>query len=207
MPTAPVAPTMARCFGEEERGTVALFVMMICKNCLHAPLSASIQKSNAMTDPSHRETKPRRSLAVDVARQTLDLVEEGRVTATWPVSTSRFGLGFEEGSFRTPTGRFKIAEKIGEGAPQGMIFRTRVATGELAEPDGEEDLVLTRILCLEGLDPENANTCERYIYIHGTNQEHLIGTAASHGCIRLRNDDMIDLFVRVDEGTPLVIRG
>ena len=160
-----------------------------------------------MTDPSHRETKPRRSLAVDVARQTLDLVEEGRVTATWPVSTSRFGLGFEEGSFRTPTGRFKIAEKIGEGAPQGMIFRTRVATGELAEPDGEEDLVLTRILCLEGLDPENANTCERYIYIHGTNQEHLIGTAASHGCIRLRNDDMIDLFVRVDEGTPLVIRG
>jgi lipoprotein-anchoring transpeptidase ErfK/SrfK len=128
------------------------------------------------------------------------------VTATWLVSTSRFGLGFEEGSFRTPTGRFMIAEKIGEDAPAGMIFRSRLATGKVAEQGGEEDLVLTRILWLEGLDPQNANTRQRYIYIHGTNQEHLIGTAASHGCIRLRNDDMIDLFDRVREGTHVEIK-
>jgi lipoprotein-anchoring transpeptidase ErfK/SrfK len=87
-----------------------------------------------------------------------------------------------------------------------MIFRSRIATGKVAEQGGEEDLVLTRILWLEGLDPQNANTRQRYIYIHGTNQEHLIGTPASHGCIRLRNEDMIDLFGRVHEGTHVEIK-
>jgi lipoprotein-anchoring transpeptidase ErfK/SrfK len=134
------------------------------------------------------------------------MMEGEVVTATWPVSTSRFGLGFKEGSFRTPTGRFRIAEKIGDGAPEGMIFRSRIATGKVADQGGEEDLVLTRILWLEGLDPQNVNTRQRYIYIHGTNQEHLIGTPASHGCIRLRNNDMIDLFDRVNEGTHVEIK-
>jgi lipoprotein-anchoring transpeptidase ErfK/SrfK len=87
-----------------------------------------------------------------------------------------------------------------------MIFRSRIATGKVADQGGEEDLVLTRILWLEGLDPHNANTRQRYIYIHGTNQEHLIGTPASHGCIRLRNNDMIDLFDRVNEGTHVEIK-
>lgn len=159
-----------------------------------------------MSKPSTPQRHPQRHLLVDVARQVLEMIEEGVVLATWPVSTSRFGLGFEEGSFRTPTGRFRIAEKIGEGAPAGMIFRSRIATGKVAEQGGEEDLVLTRILWLEGLDPQNANTRQRYIYIHGTNQEHLIGTPASHGCIRLRNEDMIDLFGRVHEGTHVEIK-
>lgn len=144
---------------------------------------------------------------IDTRRQTLDLLEGGAVTATYPVSTSKYGVGFEEGSFRTPTGHFRIAEKIGADAPEGMIFRGRVATGEISRQGGQEDLVLTRILWLEGLDPENANTRERYIYIHGTNQEHLIGTAASHGCIRLNNGALIDLFERVQEGTPVEILG
>jgi lipoprotein-anchoring transpeptidase ErfK/SrfK len=159
-----------------------------------------------MSKPSHPQRHPQRHLLVDVARQVLEMIEEGVVSAIWPVSTSRFGIGFEEGSFRTPTGRFMIAEKIGEGAPAGMIFRSRIATGKFAKQGGEEDLVLTRILWLEGLDPQNANTRQRYIYIHGTNQEHLIGTPASHGCIRLRNNDMIDLFSRVHEGTHVEIK-
>jgi lipoprotein-anchoring transpeptidase ErfK/SrfK len=159
-----------------------------------------------MSKPSHLQRHLQRNLLVDVARQDLELMEGEVVTATWPVSTSRFGLGFEEGSFRTPTGRFRIAEKIGDGAPAGMIFRSRIATGKVADQGGEEDLVLTRILWLEGLDPHNANTRQRYIYIHGTNQEHLIGTPASHGCIRLRNNDMIDLFDRVNEGTHVEIK-
>lgn len=158
-----------------------------------------------MSAPSLHTSPPARLLRIDVGRQTLELLEGERLSASYPVSTSRFGLGFEEGSFRTPTGRFRIAEKIGEGAPEGMIFRGRVATGTVSPQGGEEDLVLTRILWLEGLDPENANTRERYIYIHGTNQEHLVGTPASHGCIRLRNKDMIDLFDRVCEGTPVEI--
>jgi lipoprotein-anchoring transpeptidase ErfK/SrfK len=159
-----------------------------------------------MSKPSHHQSHPQRHLLVDVARQVLEMIEGDAVSATWPVSTSRFGLGFEEGSFRTPTGRFRIAEKIGEGAPAGMIFRSRIATGKVAEQGGDEDLVLTRILWLEGLDPQNANTRQRYIYIHGTNQENLIGTPASHGCIRLRNNDIIDLFDRVREGNHVEIK-
>lgn len=160
-----------------------------------------------MSATSPSQSQPLRLLRVDVGRQTLQLLEEGRITASYPVSTSRFGLGFEEGSFRTPTGRFRISEKIGEGEPSGMVFRGRVPTGTVSPQGGTDDLVLTRILWLEGADPENANTKERYIYIHGTNQEHLIGTAASHGCIRLRNADMIDLFGRIAEGTAVEIMG
>lgn len=146
-------------------------------------------------------------LLVDVPSQRVALLDEGgAVTASWPVSTSRFGLGSEEGSFRTPTGRFEIAEKIGAGEPPWMVFKGRVATGELAAPGGTEDLVLTRILWLEGCDPGNRNTRERYIYFHGTNQEELLGTPASHGCIRLANDAILDLFERVSVGTPVEIR-
>ena len=126
--------------------------------------------------------------------------------ASWLVSTSRFGLGCEEGSFRTPTGNFRIAEKIGAGEPPWTVYKSRVPTGERATPGGSDDLVLTRILWLEGQDPENCNTRERYIYLHGTNQEELIGTPASHGCVRLSNEAIIDLFERVAVGTPVEIR-
>ena len=144
-------------------------------------------------------------LRVDVASQTVRLLRDGEAVKSWPVSTSRFGLGFEPGSFKTPTGRFSVAEKIGGGAPLWAEFKSRQPTGRLAEPGGESDGVLTRILWLEGLDPENANTRERYIYFHGTNREDLVGTPASHGCVRLRNEDMLELFDLVPEGTPVVI--
>ena len=152
---------------------------------------------------------PEQNLVVVVSRQEVLLHEKGLVAGRWDVSTSRFGLGSEEGSFRTPTGRFRICEKIGDGAPSGMIFKSRIPTGQLARigaDAGDEDLVLTRILWLEGLDPENANTRDRYIYFHGTNREDLIGTPSSHGCIRLRNAEMIDLFDRVTTGTRVEIR-
>jgi lipoprotein-anchoring transpeptidase ErfK/SrfK len=151
------------------------------------------------------ETPQSTLLLINTKDQTLQVLGEEGLMATYPVSTSKFGLGFQEGSFRTPTGRFRVVSKIGEDAPAWMIFKSRMPTGHLAGPGGEEDLVLTRILWLEGLDPENTNTRDRYIYIHGTNQEELIGTPASHGCIRLRNHDMIDLFNSVSEGTPVEI--
>jgi lipoprotein-anchoring transpeptidase ErfK/SrfK len=144
-------------------------------------------------------------LRVDVESQMLTLWVDGGVRGRWPVSTSRFGLGFEPGSFKTPTGRFAVAEKIGAGAPLWSEFKSRIATGRLAEPGGEEDGVLTRILWLEGLDPENANTRERYIYFHGTNREDLIGTPASHGCVRMRNAEMVELFDLVPEGAVVEI--
>ena len=106
----------------------------------------------------------------------MEVVKGGVVEKTYPVSTSRYGLGTEAGSWKTPTGRFVICAKIGEGAPVGAVFKSRAATGEIAEQGGEEDKILTRILWLDGVEEENANSRERYIYIHGTNQEHLIGT-------------------------------
>ena len=148
----------------------------------------------------------KKRLLIDIGKQTLDLIEEKRVVATYPISSSKFGVGMENGSHRTPTGRFQIIRKIGAGSPEWMIFKGRKRTGKLADPGGDEDLILTRILWLDGLDPENSNTRERYIYIHGTNQEDLIGSAASHGCIRLCNRDIIELFDMVSPGTLVDIR-
>lgn len=147
----------------------------------------------------------RRAIVVDVAAQALRVMDGPVMTAEFPVSTSRFGLGCEEGSYRTPTGRFVIRDKIGDGAPAWTVFRSRQSMGETAAPGGNEDLVLTRILTLDGLDPQNANTMARYVYIHGTNQEDLIGSPASHGCIRLRNADMIALHDMVAPGTQVTI--
>lgn len=153
-------------------------------------------------------TNPPSQIVIDVTRQRLDLLSEtGETVDSWPVSTSKNGLGTEEGSFQTPTGQFRICAKIGEGAPPWTIFKSRRETGVLASPGGEEDLILSRILWLDGLDLENLNTRDRHIYIHGTNQEELIGTPASHGCIRLRNDDMIALYERVTPQTLVKIKG
>ena len=144
-------------------------------------------------------------MRVDIARQMLDLRHRDKVIKSWPVSTSRFGLGFEPGSFKTPTGHFMVAEKIGDGAPLWAEFKSRQPTGGISESGGDQDGILTRILWLSGLDAENANTSDRYIYFHGTNREDLIGTPASHGCIRLRNADIMELFDLVPEGVRVVI--
>jgi lipoprotein-anchoring transpeptidase ErfK/SrfK len=158
-----------------------------------------------LTSPAP-ESQPAISIRVSVPDQRLDLLEGARVLASWPISTSKFGLGVEPGSFRTPTGRFEVCEMIGDGAPEWTDFKGRKPTGALGSPGGAEDGILTRILWLHGLEPHNANTRDRYIYIHGTNQEALIGTPASHGCVRMRNADIVALFARVRPGTSVEIR-
>jgi len=106
---------------------------------------------------------------------------------------------------KTPTGRLCVAKKIGDEMPSGTIFQSRVALkpGDPVPPT--DDLVMSRILWLAGLDEQNANTGGRFIYIHGTKHEDKIGTPASCGCVRMRNADVIQLFELVDEGTPVVI--
>lgn len=145
-------------------------------------------------------------LLVHVPSQTLDLFENDELVRRYVISTSGFGLGSEPGSYKTPTGNFRIAEKIGDGAPPGEIFVSRVPTGQCGADDDPADHVQTRILWLEGLDPDNANTKERYIYIHGTNAESKLGTPVSHGCVRMNNLDIIDLYDRVPPGTPVEIQ-
>ncbi len=146
-------------------------------------------------------------LRVLIPAQRVELAAADRLLWSGPCSTSAFGTGFEEGSLRTPTGLHRVGEKIGDGAPWGTVFKGRVPTGEIWSPgcglDG--DLILSRILRLEGLEPSNANTRDRYVYFHGTNEEEKIGTPAGHGCIRLRNDDIIALYELVPVGTPVHI--
>lgn len=144
-------------------------------------------------------------IRVDTAGQTLHLLSNGAPVKSWPVSTSKFGIGFGAGSFKTPAGRFRIVEKIGGAAAPWAEFQSRLPTGRIAKPGGDQDAILSRILWLDGLDDSNANTKARMIYIHGTNQEDLIGQPASHGCIRLRNADVCELFALVPAGTPVLI--
>jgi lipoprotein-anchoring transpeptidase ErfK/SrfK len=145
-------------------------------------------------------------IRIHVPSQTLDLIDDaGATLRRYAISTSRFGLGSEPGSNKTPIGCFRIADKIGDGAPPGEIFISRVATGKFGLEGDEKDHVQTRILWLDGLDEGNRNTHDRYIYIHGTNAESQLGTPASYGCIRMNNLDMIDLYDRVTVDTAVEI--
>ena len=144
-------------------------------------------------------------IRISVADQRLDLLSGDVGLSSYPVSTSRFGLGSEEGSMKTPLGRFKIGEKIGDNVPIKTVFRSRIPLAPNDAPQPSDDLVLTRILWLDGLEEHNANTRERFIYIHGTNHEEEIGQPASHGCIRMKNADLIALFDQVPLGAEVVI--
>jgi hypothetical protein len=147
-----------------------------------------------------------RRLEVSMDDQLLKIMEGNTCIRQFPVSTALKGMGFTQDSYRTPTGRFTISEKIGDGELIGTIFKQRVPVGQWTLGDeSQSDLVLTRVIRLEGLDADNSNTLERCIYIHGTNREDKIGEPASQGCIRLKNVEMIELFDHVSEGMTLEI--
>lgn len=169
-----------------------------------------------------------RLLVVRVADQTLTLFENGAPKGAWSVSTAANGLGEQISSHRTPRGLHRIREKIGAGLPKGAIFDSREFTGDIWSPairpptaavasgkavealPVEPDLITSRILWLEGLEPgKNAgvnaagtivDSHARFIYIHGTNSERLIGKPVSRGCIRMLNEEVIALFDRVESG-------
>ena len=151
------------------------------------------------------------ALVVDVTSQRMFLFEAGRLIGSYPVSTAERGTGNREGSLQTPLGLHRVDEKIGAGAPAGMIFRARQSTGQRAdiltgpEERAERDDVTSRILWLSGLEPGvnqggDVDSKRRYIYIHGTPEEGRIGQPASHGCVRMTNADVIALFDRVEVG-------
>jgi lipoprotein-anchoring transpeptidase ErfK/SrfK len=165
-----------------------------------------IKRARTLYDKRLIMQTPPRTIHVSISEQTLELREGERLLRAFPVSTSAAGVGSEPGSMRTPLGRFEIAEKIGHDAPHGMVFKSRLPTGEIGTEDHPDDLVQTRILWLHGLEEHNANTRERYIYIHGTNHESQLGTPASHGCIRMSNADVAELFDAVESGTAVFIQ-
>jgi lipoprotein-anchoring transpeptidase ErfK/SrfK len=145
-------------------------------------------------------------IVISTRDQKLALLDRSTLLATYPVSTSKFGLGDRPGSRFTPLGQLQIAEKIGDNAPPGAVFKDRRRTGEivLANSPGRDPIV-TRILWLRGLESQNANAFARDIYIHGTPEERLIGTRASYGCIRMRSTDVVQLYNIVGVGAAVTI--
>jgi lipoprotein-anchoring transpeptidase ErfK/SrfK len=145
-------------------------------------------------------------IVVSVHDQKLALLEKGALKATYPISTSKFGIGDRPGSYGTPLGELEIADKIGDGAPAGTVFKDRRRTGELVAVNAPgRDPIVTRIIWLRGKEARNANAYRRDIYIHGTPEERNIGRPASYGCIRMRSVDIINLYSQVGPGAQVSI--
>ncbi|PNC04409.1 L,D-transpeptidase [Akkermansia muciniphila] len=143
---------------------------------------------------------------VSVRDQKMAVMRNGRVIKTYPVSTSKFGLGDKKGSCRTPLGAHRIASKIGTGQPKGMVFKSRKPTGECVAPNSPgRDPIVTRIMWLAGMEARNRNAHSRLIYIHGTAEERTIGTPASYGCVRMKSNDVYEAFNLLQTGDPVVI--
>jgi L,D-transpeptidase YbiS len=155
-------------------------------------------------------------IKIDVARQTLVLLDDaGEVAREYAISTAANGVGEANGSYCTPRGQHIVRAKIGAGQAQNSVFVRRRPTGEIYTPIlgaqfPERDWILTRILWLSGCERGfnrlgEVDTMRRFIYIHGSPDEVAMGAPGSHGCIRMRNADVIDLFDRVKTGTPVEI--
>jgi lipoprotein-anchoring transpeptidase ErfK/SrfK len=145
-------------------------------------------------------------IIISVRDQKLILVQNGGKVATYPVSTSMFGLGDAWGRMTTPLGYLAVEKKIGDNAPTGAVFHNRRFTGEILQPNAPgRDPVTTRIIWLRGLQAQNAHAFQRCIYIHGTPQEKAIGRPASYGCIRMKASDVALLYDRVPLGTLVQI--
>lgn len=154
-------------------------------------------------------------LEIDTTCQRLSIWKGGELAAVYPVSTGLAGTGQYEGSGQTPLGWHYVRAAIGDGEPVGSVFRGRRPTGEcfsaeLAAAYPQRDWILTRILWLCGLEPGHnrggdVDSQRRYIYLHGTPPDQPIGEPASHGCIRLRDEDLLAVFAVARPGTPVWI--
>lgn len=155
-------------------------------------------------------------IRIDIAAQTLDLLDDrGGLLKRYAVSTAAKGAGEQNGSFCTPRGRHVVRAKIGAGKPLNTVFVRRRPTGEIYTPElgaqhPQRDWILTRILWLSGCEVGynrlgSVDTMRRYIYIHGSPDQVAMGGPGSHGCVRMRNEDIVDLFDRIEAGTPVEI--
>ena len=147
---------------------------------------------------------------ISLKDQRLYIIYKKKLLKEFDISSSKYGIGFEEGSLKTPVGLHHIKSKIGDEVPINGIFKYRKYSGELSVPNHpnyvNKDLITTRILRLSGSTSENKASYHRCIYIHGTPEEDRIGEPSSHGCIRMRNIDVYALYEFVEKGTPVLIR-
>jgi hypothetical protein len=152
------------------------------------------------------ESRPSVEILISVSEQRLALIQNGSVTKKFVVSTSKFGLGDNFGSYKTPLGRLRVCGKLGDKLPEGAVFKRRSFNGEVLPVNARgRDPIVTRILWLEGGEPCNKNARNRGIYIHGTPQERSLGKATSYGCVRMRSRDVVRVFDVVPVGTQVTI--
>ncbi len=174
------------------------------------------QSLNSLVKTYQNNSTLSKAIVVDISEQRLYLVDDLEIIKSYPISSSKFGEGSKENSYKTPLGSHEIKDKIGFRAAKNTIFSSRINTMKPAEIitkpiDSDNDFITSRIMWLDGLEygknkGEGFDSYSRYIYIHGTHEEGLIGTKASHGCIRMFNNDVIELFDEVQEGTFVLIK-
>jgi|JI6StandDraft_1071083.scaffolds.fasta_scaffold01395_18 hypothetical protein len=149
---------------------------------------------------------PKSEIIVSVKDQKLGLYDAGVLRKEFVISTSKFGIGDQPNSYRTPLGKHEIIAKIGHGLPTGAVLKSRHWNGEVLKPNAPgRDPIVSRILWLRGMEGTNRNAMNRYIYIHGTTEENRLGKPASYGCIRMGMKDVVDLFNDVGIGAKVVI--
>ncbi|MDD5349360.1 MAG: L,D-transpeptidase [Chthoniobacteraceae bacterium] len=147
-------------------------------------------------------------IVIDVDNQEMTLMQAGQEVAKFPVSTSKFGLGDEFRSYKTPVGVFEVCDKTGGTLPLGAVLKKGQPTGEVLQPDAPgRDPIVTRMIRLRGLESQNRHALERGIFIHGTPEERRLGKPVSWGCIRMRSKDVVTLYSVVPVGTRVVIKG
>jgi lipoprotein-anchoring transpeptidase ErfK/SrfK len=162
------------------------------------PLLSALQAQDA--------PEVRNEVIVSVKEQKLMLLQNGARVTTYPVSTSKFGLGDSSGRMTTPIGAMAVAQKIGDHAPLGAVFHNRRFTGEILKPNAPgRDPIVTRIIWLRGLEASTARAFSRCIYIHGTAEERTIGRPASYGCIRMKSKDVADLYTQLPLGAVVKV--
>jgi L,D-transpeptidase catalytic domain len=145
-------------------------------------------------------------VVISVRDQKLVLLRNGSKVATYPISTSMFGLGDAWGRMTTPLGYLAVEKKIGDNVPVGAVFHKRRLTGEVLQPNAPgRDPITTRIIWLRGLESQNAHAFQRCIYIHGTPEENKIGRPASYGCIRMKSKDVAELYDQLPVGAVVQI--
>ena len=178
--------------------TTALAAVLLC--------SCQLQTQHTYGRDIPPRAVVRNGVVVTLNDQKLTIVKNGKKVKDYKVSTSKFGIGNSKGSRRTPTGIHAVSQKTGAGQPKGMVFKGCRPTGEVVPVDAYgRDPVVTRVIQLAGLEDKNSSTHSRRIYIHGTPEERKIGRPASYGCIRMKSDDIVDLYWRVNRGTPVAI--
>lgn len=190
--------TSAGDFWARRRGPLGLlsllWLSLVMGGCAAAPGNHTGQASRAS------------QVIISVRDQKMTVIRDDGRRTTFPVSTSKFGLGDHRNHYETPTGKMEIAQKIGTGAPVGAVFKSRVRTGEIVAINAPgRDAIVTRVLALRGLETGNRDALARGIYIHGTPEERRIGQPASYGCIRMRSKDVIQLYDLVNVGAKVII--